>query len=170
MPERILIIMRHAKSDWGEPEKSDFDRPLSARGLAAAPAMGRWLAGSHYLPDRIVTSPARRALHTAQLVKSELGKIAPVDLRLDARIYEAEKNELLAVLREQDARSLMLIGHNPGLTQLLEYLVRCDAAERPAIVVPTGAIFILGRDDTGESLAPRSLRLVARMIPKALPR
>lgn len=169
MPDRTLIIMRHAKSEWGDPGLPDFDRALSARGLADAPAMARWLAMTRQLPERIVCSPARRALDTARLIRAELDPVATVELVTDRRIYEASPADLLEVLRAQDAAALMVIGHNPGIEQLLDLLLRQDPAAEPIGAVPTGAIFVL-RCDSGAAGAVPAARLVARMTPGELPR
>jgi phosphohistidine phosphatase len=169
MPDRTVIVMRHAKSDWGDPALPDFDRTLSARGLAAAPAMGRWLVLARYLPERIVCSPARRALDTARLVKAELDPVATVDLVTDRRIYEASPDDLLAVIRDHSMATLMVIGHNPGIEQVLGILLHQNPAAEPIGAVPTGAIFVL-RNSAPFVTADTAARLVARMTPRELPR
>jgi len=109
---KTLLLMRHAKSSWDEPQLSDAERPLNSRGRRDAPRMGRVLAP---LPDRIVSSPAVRARTTALLVAEAAEYTGPIVF--DARIYEAGVPELVQVTRDQPdgCHRLLLIGHNPGL-------------------------------------------------------
>ena len=70
---KSVLILRHAKSEWGNPGQADFDRPLAKRGLEDAPRMGQVLARFNYVPDRILSSPAQRARQTAELVAQACG-------------------------------------------------------------------------------------------------
>ncbi len=115
---RRLTLIRHAKSDWSDPALSDFDRPLNGRGKKAAPLMGKRLAARSSAPDLLVSSPARRARKTAQLIARELG-IAKSDILLDESLYDARVDDLLEVLKSlPDDCHPALIGHNPGLSDL----------------------------------------------------
>jgi phosphohistidine phosphatase len=118
---RRLILLRHAKSDWPA-GVADQERPLAARGREAAPVMGHYLANERLLPDHVVISPARRTQETWDLVAAEL----PQEMRhrIDGRIYEAKAEALLGVIHDTPsaARTLLLIGHNPGLAELAGYL------------------------------------------------
>ncbi len=118
-----LWIVRHAKSDWGDPGLPDFERPLNKRGLGNAPAMGKWLAGQGVVPELIISSPAVRARRTAEMLATGMGY--PLErIQLERRIYEASPETLLDVLAQADAavNRLMLVGHNPGLTLLVNML------------------------------------------------
>lgn len=117
-----LILVRHAKSDWGEPGLSDFDRPLNRRGEKNAPDMGARLQARAAMPVRIISSPARRARQTALLLAESLDFQEP--LLFDEDIYEAEAEELLEIIRGFDDswQSVMLVGHNPGMTELVNLL------------------------------------------------
>ncbi|MBF0627448.1 MAG: histidine phosphatase family protein [Magnetococcales bacterium] len=122
---RQLIIMRHAKSAWDTDAASDFERPLARRGLQDAPRMGQWLLDQDLIPDFIVSSPALRAKQTIL----EVCKVLDIKKKLvqwDGRIYGAGTEELLEVLTElpKQTRIAMIVGHNPGLEMLLEYLSR----------------------------------------------
>lgn len=112
---RRLLLLRHAKSSWDEPDLSDFDRTLNARGLEASHFMGELIAGRGFAIDLIVSSPARRAALTASLVKENGGLNA--ELRYDERIYEASPQTLLQIASNFDDafRNIMLVGHNPGI-------------------------------------------------------
>lgn len=119
---KTLFLLRHAKSSWKETDIADFDRPLNERGRRAAPLMGRLLKERGFVPDLIVSSPAKRARKTAKLIKEAGDFEAP--LRFDDRIYEASPNTLLSVATETDnaINSLMLVGHNPGMEGVIRVL------------------------------------------------
>lgn len=123
MKNRKLIIMRHAKSDWTTNAGRDFDRPLSKRGNNDAPKMGNWLKKQDLIPDKVLSSPAQRTKQTAYLVAAELG-LSEEDIIWDSTIYEASLSDLLTVLDNHtgEADILLLIGHNPSVDSLLEYL------------------------------------------------
>jgi phosphohistidine phosphatase len=119
---KTLLLMRHAKSSWDNPAWRDFDRPLNGRGLKAAPLVGRYLRAQGLQPDIIVSSPANRAQHTAQLVKEAARFAAPI--RYEAGIYEASVKDLFNVIYalEETAQTALLVGHNPGFSNLLSSL------------------------------------------------
>jgi phosphohistidine phosphatase len=119
---KTLLLLRHAKSSWNDPNLADFDRPLNERGFAAAAFMGEMVGSRVLVPEAIVCSPAKRAVQTAEILKatSELG--APV--RLDERIYEASPQTLHLVASQfgNELSSVMMIGHNPGLEGFIVFL------------------------------------------------
>lgn len=117
-----LLLMRHAKSSWAEPNQKDFDRTLNDRGKSDAPFMAEKI-GSKFLPELIIASPAKRTLKTAKLFLSTLNLDDKI-LTFDMGLYEAEITDILHVIRETDDRvnDLMLIGHNPGFTGMVGYL------------------------------------------------
>ncbi len=121
MPKRTLVLMRHAKSDWSGDEP-DLRRPIAARGRRQAAEAGRWL--DSHLPglDFVVTSPAKRARSTWKVAGAAYSGKPIVDT--DERIYTMEYGDLLAVLREidDDSTSTLLVGHNPGLDELVARL------------------------------------------------
>ena len=118
-----LWLARHAKSDWGDGSVSDFDRELNPRGLRDAPAMGRWLAERGVKPQVMVTSPARRAVRTAELLANGMG-FSTAMIFHEPRIYEAHTGTLEEIIEESDdsINHLMLVGHNPAMTQLVNIL------------------------------------------------
>ncbi len=120
-----LYLIRHAKSSWDDPRLPDFDRPLNDRGKRDAPRMGRRLAEGGHRPDLLLSSPAKRALGTAKRVARELG-LRKGDISRNIRLYHADESQLLQVVRAQpdQATSLMLFGHNPGLTEFATLLCR----------------------------------------------
>lgn len=119
---KTVLLLRHAKSSWDHPDLSDFERPLNARGLKAAPLMGEYMRSRSIQPDLILCSPAERASQTAAHV---LGAARlHLEARFDRRIYEADAPRLLRIISEVEdaARTVLIIGHNPGLSDLLERL------------------------------------------------
>lgn len=122
MVAKHLFIIRHAKSDWSF-DVSDFDRPLNARGFKNAPKMAKRLADYAIKPQQLISSPAKRAITTAQIFAEHLS--VPVnEIKLDPRIYEALPNTLVQIIGELDNHvdSVAFFGHNPGLTLLVNYL------------------------------------------------
>ncbi|HEY5667278.1 MAG TPA: histidine phosphatase family protein [Gammaproteobacteria bacterium] len=119
-----LTLLRHAKSSWDDSRLADQDRPLARRGLRDAPRMGERLAKRGLRPDLMLTSSATRARETAELVNAQLND-APIALRIEPKIYLATPGELLAVIAsvEDAVGSLVVIGHNPGFTQLANMLL-----------------------------------------------
>lgn len=160
---KTLLLMRHAKSSWDHPGLRDFDRPLNGRGLKAAPLMGRYLRAQGISPDLILSSPANRAQHTAQLVKEAAQFAAPI--HYEAGIYEAGPKELLHALfaLEEGVRSVLLVGHNPGFNSLLEHL---SGVREP---LPTASIAHLALDtDTWPALRAGCGQLIWLVKPRQL--
>ena len=120
---KTLYLVRHAKSSRDDPALSDRDRPLNDRGKADAAAMGKRLARRDVKPDLLMSSPALRALTTAQLLADEMG-CARKDIVVDDRLYASSADTLLAVTRalEPTLDSVMLVGHNPEFTEFVQRL------------------------------------------------
>lgn len=118
-----LVIVRHAKSDWGVGAGRDFDRPLNGRGLHDVPRMSNFLRGQGITPDLILSSPAVRALTTARFFAEPPGFAATPLVVVDS-LYLTDVPHVLDVLAGVDAESgtVMLVGHNPTQTLLLNYL------------------------------------------------
>lgn len=118
---KTIYLLRHAKSSWDDPDLADFDRPLNSRGLKAARFIGALMFERGIKPERIVSSPAKRAKQTAVLVReiAELPK-----LEIDDRIYEASSLTLFNLVSEfaDDTRSVLIVGHNPGMEELIRLL------------------------------------------------
>lgn len=117
-----LYLLRHAKSGWDDASLADFDRPLNDRGLIAAPFMGELMASRDIRPAVVVSSPAKRTMQTAELVRESAG-FAPT-VTYDERIYDASLSTLLKVIRQlpPEADSALLVGHNPGIESVIGYL------------------------------------------------
>jgi phosphohistidine phosphatase len=119
---KTLLILRHAKSSWKDASLAEHDRPLNGRGKSAAPRMGRLIQDEGIVPERILSSTAKRARTTAALVAQACG--FPNVIELNPELYHADSGSCLSVLRDSyyDDPCLMLVGHNPGLEELLEVL------------------------------------------------
>jgi phosphohistidine phosphatase len=115
---RTLYLLRHAKSDRGDPALSDIDRPLAPRGRRDAPAMAAYMRERDYRPDLILCSPATRTRETLALLQPVLGPDIRVDF--DRKLYLGSPDLLLRRLRdvEETVPSVLVIGHNPGLERL----------------------------------------------------
>lgn len=144
---RTLVLLRHAKSDWGTPGLTDHDRPLAPRGLRDAPRMGRWMAREGLVPDAALSSTAVRARRTARLALDAAGA-PPEVLRLDGRLYGASAWGILRraaeAARESGGETLLVVGHNPGLEDLVRGvrgLSRRLASRRK--LFPTAALAVI---------------------------
>jgi len=122
---KTLLLLRHAKSSWKDAGLQDFDRPLNERGKKAAEMMGRFIKNKQVAPDLLLSSPAIRARETIEIV-IETAKLKS-ELRYDERIYEASPLRLLEVVSqiEEERKIVVLVGHNPGMEELLKLLTDC---------------------------------------------
>jgi phosphohistidine phosphatase len=120
-----LLLVRHAKSSWADPGQRDIDRPLNERGRRNAPEMGKRLRERGLVPDLIVSSPARRALATAQLLADAFG-MARGDIEIVDALYEASTATWLETIGALPAAvgTALMVGHNPELTELANLLCR----------------------------------------------
>ena len=136
MPERTLILFRHAKSDWSGME-ADIRRPLAQRGRRQAPKAGRWLVANIDRIDLAILSPATRAQQTWELVAAELP--APPPTRIEERVYAASDRQLLAVVRDLTAEidTVALVGHNPGVEECFYILTG------QPVPMPTSALAVI---------------------------
>jgi len=118
---KYLCLIRHAKSSWDNLELDDFDRPLNSRGEKDAPLMGRRLKKKGFVPDIILTSPAKRALETC-LVISAILEFDVKKIIQQKNLYHASEDQLLNIVRAikdragDEEENVLLFGHNSGLT------------------------------------------------------
>ena len=141
MKRRELLILRHAKSAWDTDVPADFDRPLALRGLRASKRMGRYIADTGLVPDAIVCSTATRAVQTV-LGVAQAARFTLQSVRFESAIYEADLSTLLDVLGTctSDAHRTMIVGHNPGLEFLLDYLGGGVPIPGDGKLLPTAAL------------------------------
>ena len=169
---RTLYLLRHAKSDWGDPGLDDFDRPLAPRGRRAAPAVAQWMNANGCAPDFVLCSAARRAVETWALV-SEVLESAP-ETETTEDLYHASPAGLLRLAQGLPDRhaAAMMIGHNPGFHVLAGAL----AGEGPddllrllAAGYPTAALAGIEFDaESWSEIAPGAGRLTCFVRPRAL--
>ena len=160
---RELQLLRHAKSDWNAAFNSDISRPLSARGRQAARAMGRWMKQNDITQDIVFTSPSTRTRQTLELIAEEISfKIIQV---ID-ELYHADLDTFLEILGQvpREHNRVMLVGHNPGMQDLLVYLSAADLEEAPGKLFPTTAFarLQLPRDWNGLSSGAGHLHTLIR--------
>ena len=173
---RQLLLLRHAKSSWDDPSLPDHARPLNARGRRAAQAMAAAMRDLGLSPDVVLVSSARRTLQTLEAVSPfpDSPLVEPMD-----DLYLAPWPRLLEILRRapETARSVMLIGHNPGLQDLALALVGAAgmstgpaaAARRMADGYPTCALAEFTIATPWQDLAEGGGRLVRFLVPADLP-
>jgi len=118
-----LFLTRHAKSSWSNPGLADIDRPLNERGKKAAPFMGKLIVDKGEKPELLISSPAYRALSTAKAFGEVMGLVEN-DIIVNRAIYSAGAQQLLELMQNQDDlhKSIMLFGHNPTFTSLVNML------------------------------------------------
>ncbi len=160
---KTLTILRHAKSSWDEPGLVDFDRPLNGRGKRDAPEMGKRMKAAGIRPSLIISSPAKRAWSTAKLVAAEI--TYPKEfLQREPDLYHATTDRLFEVIARQDEgfNNLLLVGHNPGLTELSNKLVPGLTSNLPT----AGLVSVLIDTDTWELRGRKSVELLEHDYPK----
>jgi phosphohistidine phosphatase len=134
-----LYLIRHAKSSWKDPDLADFERPLNRRGKKDAPFMGKRLKKYGVKPDLIISSPAKRALKSATIIANEID-FPTKKIITDMTVYQADVPNLLDLIQNIDDSNsqVMLIGHNPDLTSLANYLSNYAISN-----IPTCGIFCI---------------------------
>ncbi|WP_043757409.1 SixA phosphatase family protein [Imhoffiella purpurea] len=167
---RELLLLRHAKSDWDSDVSADFDRPLAKRGKSDAPKVGAWLYREGLVPDHVVSSPAERARQTATKVCKRLD-FKKKRIVWDEAIYEGGLTDLLEVLSRvpSGAATVLLIGHNPGLEELLKHLAGGDYdTPEDGKLLPTAAVARLEMPSDWSRLDSGSGNLLSLTRPRAL--
>lgn len=160
-----LTLMRHGDAQWKDPEVADFARPLNRRGTAEAEAMARRLAELALIPDLIIASPARRTQQTAEIVARELA-LGPRNIRYEEALYLAGAPDILKLAQAIGPRvpHLMIIGHNPGISEFAHRLA--PGGEIGGLA--TAAICTLTLDtDQWSAVAPTLVREVLNEAPPA---
>lgn len=140
--QKILYLVRHAKSSWKDGSLSDKERPLNGRGRKSAPKMGMRMRQQGHRPDLIISSPANRAYSTACLIAKELD-IDVAEIMVHKNLYFAGLISMTDMLEklDDDYQKVMVVGHNPAMTSLMNTL-----ASTSTINMPTCAIAIIGFD------------------------
>ena len=131
---KTILLLRHAKSSWKDAGQTDHARPLNKRGLRDAPRMGRLIAEQNLTPNLIVSSSAVRAMHTAKAVAEAIDGLTP--LVEEDELYLASPRAYIDTARylEESFQRILFVGHNPGISELLNALTGCDT------IMPTAAL------------------------------
>ena len=163
-----LYIMRHAKSDWSSSRTSDFERPINGRGRRNSARVGKWMSDNNHIPQRIVSSPAIRAKETIELVIAQITKFNHENLIFQDDLYLAGFTQLMEIINtyQNDAQSLMLIGHNPGIENLVNYL--CSQSGNSETSVTTANLFIFEYADHHFNPVADSCKLIEAIKPREL--
>ena len=163
-----LYIMRHAKSDWSGPQISDFERPINKRGTRNAIRVGQWMNENNHIPQKIISSPALRAKETIELVAEQISKFNLEDLTYEDELYLAGFTQLIEFINtyKDKVQSLMLVGHNPGIENLVNYL--CDRSGDKETIVTTANLFIFKFSSDSFNTAIDIIELVEAIKPKEL--
>jgi phosphohistidine phosphatase len=150
---KTLLILRHAKSSWDNSRLADHDRPLNSRGKEDAPTMGRLLDREDMVPQLIISSSAERALATAESAAIAAGYEAEIEVT--RQLYHAGPESYLEILRRVPNKNerVMVVGHNPGLEELVEHLTgryqRMPTAALAQIQLPISRWVSLNEETTG---------------------
>lgn len=166
MPLR-LILTRHAKSSWDDPDLSDTARPLNARGKRAAQLLGTWLASRGHVPDTVLCSPAARTRETWDGMATALpegGKAQMV-----GALYQAGADTMLACLKQATGRTVLMLGHNPGIAEFAAALPATPPLGPNFAHYPTGATLVLAFDaSTWADVKPGTGSVLDFIVPRDL--
>ena len=139
---KTLYLVRHAKSSWKYPKLDDFERPLNKRGRRNAPFMGKILNQLKVSPELVISSPANRAATTARIIADKINY--PLDqIQYSEAIYEFSANAVIHFIEKIDnsVNKVMIVGHNPALTDLANYF-----GNEPISNIPTSGVFCVDLD------------------------
>jgi phosphohistidine phosphatase len=155
---KTLLLLRHAKSSWDDPNVSDHDRPLNARGLRDAPKIGNLVKQHGLMPDLIIASTAARAQVTARQVAMHCDYRGVIDT--SGSLYQAAPDEYIQYLRSlpDEYAAVLVVGHNPGLEDLLE-LITGSYQQMPTAALAYVSLEIAGWRDFVASTRGQLIRL-----------
>jgi phosphohistidine phosphatase len=167
-----LLLLRHAKTERAVAGERDRDRKLTARGRADAPLIGAYMVRHHLVPDLMLTSPAVRAEETLAQVAAAFAK--QPSIARDERIYNASPERLVRLIRETaDAKTLLMVGHNPGLHELALRLIASGDTEMREDLnekLPTSGLVVIDfAFDDWSRLHAHSGRLERFISPRSIP-
>jgi len=159
---KTIFLVRHAKSFWGDQSTPDFDRPLNKRGKRDAPFMGEVLNDKKVKPDLIISSSAKRAKKTAIAIADKIS-YPEKKIVYKEELYEASINTILKILQklEEKNSSIMIFGHNPGLTLLNNHI-----SNHYIDNIPTCGVVALETDKKGDEIDKNSCQLLFFEYPK----
>ncbi|MGK7654646.1 SixA phosphatase family protein [Roseovarius sp. B08] len=161
---RRLVLMRHAKSSWGDPGLDDHDRPLNKRGKRSAKALGDWLRAQTIVVDEALVSSSVRTVETMQRLKIDC------DRQVLDPLYHAGSGDMLKVLRSRaTGQTVLMLGHNPGIASFARDLMLAQPDHPRFEDYPTGATLVARFDiDDWQALHPGTGRFEAFIVPRDL--
>ncbi|HRY33555.1 MAG TPA: histidine phosphatase family protein [Bacteroidales bacterium] len=162
---KTLYLVRHAKSDWNQPGQKDIDRPLLPKGVKRTDKVIQYLLKKQVMPDLILSSPAVRALLTARQIASGIG-YPEKNIQIEKNIYASSEDMLLDLIYAADDRveSIMMVGHNPEMTNLANLFLPSPIEWLPT----TGVASLLFETDKWHEIAAAKTRTNFYIYPKAL--
>ena len=166
---RHIVVIRHAKSSWDDPSLADHDRPLSKRGRNALSRLRDHIEGLELRPDLVMCSSSRRTRETLAGIRAAFGQGARVES--DSSLYGAGAERLVTELRRLDDQvtNVVLIGHNPGVADLVDLLAAASAPGGAAIdKFPTAAVAVLSVAGPWSALQPACAMLESFWAPRQL--
>ena len=164
---RWIVVIRHAKSSWDDPSLADHDRPLSKRGRKALPRLRDHIKGLDLRPGLVLCSSSRRTRETLDGIRDAIP--AKARIKLDSSLYAASAGKLLSVLRDLDEKVtiVFLIGHNPGVADLVDVLTADPEAGGAGIdAFPTAAVAVLSVVGPWSELQPEGVTLESFWTPR----
>ena len=168
--EHLLVLMRHAKSDWNADYWQDFDRPLSKRGHRDAARMSKWLAKQGLKSVSLISSTALRARETSEYLISGLA-LHPSNCSLEEKLYACDRGTILDIVKAQSRQSsrCIIVAHNPALDEVLEYLCPDSVSYTgTGKLMTTAAVAILSYTRSASKQEFESIKLRAFMRPREL--
>ena len=166
---KTLLLLRHAKSSWDDPNLADHDRPLAPRGRRASGLIATYLRTRRITPTQVLCSSSARTRETLERISA--GFAGEVEVEIEDNLYAASADDLLARLRgvSGDVESLMVIGHAPAIPELARRLAGRGAdVERLRGKFPTAALATLSIEDSWRGLAPGAAELIEFVKPREL--
>jgi len=148
-----VYIVRHAKSSWRDIELEDIDRPLKPKGVEAAYDLGFKLKQNNELPVAILSSPANRAIHTAIIVARVL-QFSTHQIEINSQLYESSVDSQIECIKKtgNQLSSVMLVGHDPGLTSLVNHFTALDLEK----INTAGAVCLQFECATWDEISPEN--------------
>ena len=165
---KYILLLRHAKSSWNDPDLDDFDRPLAGRGLEDAPRMGKYLKKIGYRPEYIASSTALRARQTTQLCLEAMKRDESL-VKWDDHLYFESVGSYLSAIQEapENTERIMLVGHNPLMEATATLL--SGGKDKTAFRMPTaGLVCLESYALRWEDINPATCQIKWMMIPKVL--
>ena len=168
--KKELIILRHAKSDWNTKYSLDRERPLNKRGKREAQLIGNWMAQQQLVPDLVLCSPAKRATKTLEQVLTATGS-ENIKVKYMESLYFADLGTLLDIINitPDSVQRLLLVGHNPGLEELVSYLsIQSIPPTKNGKLLTTANIALLEIENKFSQLEQHANNLHSLVRPKEL--